>query len=304
MSSWLELLNEIKTAGGPHDRVRRKYIKRLSEKTGRNVIVYYSGWLDKAHLANQVGNIFSINDSDKNGFMASIHNLDRDKGLDLVLHTPGGSIAATESLVDYLRKMFNNNIRAIIPQIAMSAGTMVSLSCGEIIMGKHSNLGPIDPQIANLPAHGILEEAEQAKAEILKNPQLQGFWMPILQKYSPSLIGECKKSIEWSEKVVKKWLCTGMFKNDDERESKADHIIEEMGSHAVTLSHGRHLSFEDIKALKINVTALENDQDLQDAVLCVHHTCTQTINMTNAVKIIENQHGVGHLLSIGPIVPR
>jgi hypothetical protein len=38
MSSWLELLNEIKTAGVPHDRGRRKYIKQLSDKAGRNVI--------------------------------------------------------------------------------------------------------------------------------------------------------------------------------------------------------------------------------------------------------------------------
>jgi len=300
MSSWLELLNEIKTAGSPHDRVRRKYLKRLSEQTGRNVIVYYSGWLDKAYLANQAGNVFSINDSDKNGFMAAIHKLDRNLGLDLVLHTPGGSIAATESLVDYLRKMFNNNIRAIIPQIAMSAGTMISLSCDEIVMGKHSNLGPIDPQIANLPAHGILEEVEQAKKEIVANPQLQGFWIPILQKYSPSLIGECDKAIRWSDQVVKKWLCTGMFKDDKDKETKADRIIQEMGNHAMTLSHSRHLSFEDIRALDINVTELEENQDLQDAVLCVHHTCIQTINMTNAVKVIENQNGVGQILSIGP----
>ena len=298
MASWLELLNEIKTAGGPHDRVRRKYILKLSEKTGRNVIVYYSGWLDKSYLGTQAGNIFSINDSDKNGFMAAIHNLDRDKGLDLILHTPGGSIAATESLVDYLRKMFDHNIRAIIPQIAMSAGTMISLACNEIIMGKHSSLGPIDPQIAGLPVHGILEEVEQAKKEIQMNPALQGFWIPILQKYSPSLIGECNKAIIWSEDVVKKWLCTGMFRNDADKEAKADRVIQEMGSHALTLSHSRHLSLEAVAAQGVNVTALEDDQELQDAVLCVHHTCTQTINMTDAVKIIENQNGVGQLLAI------
>ena len=300
MSSWVELLNEIKTAGGPHDRVRRKYIKQLSKKTGRNVIVYYSGWLDKSHLGPQAGNVFSINDSDKNGFMAAIHNLDRDKGLDLILHTPGGSIAATESLVDYLRKMFNHDIRAIIPQIAMSAGTMISLSCNEIIMGKHSSLGPIDPQIAGLPVHGILEEVKQAKQEIALNPAMQGFWNPILQKYSPALIGECTKAIKWAEDVVKKWLCTGMFKDDPEKEFKADKVIQEMGSHALTLSHSRHLALEDVVASGVNATPLEEDQDLQDAVLCVHHTCTQTINMTNAVKIIENHDGVGQLLSIGP----
>lgn len=55
-------------------------------------------------------------------------------GLDLILHTHGGQIAATESIVHYLRSIFGNNIRAFIPQLAMSAGTMIALSCKEIIM--------------------------------------------------------------------------------------------------------------------------------------------------------------------------
>ena len=79
--------------------------------------------------------------------MTVIHQLDRDKGLDLILHTPGGDTAATESIVDYLHNMFGNNIRAIVPQLAMSAGTMIACSCKEIIMGLQSSLGPIDPQL-------------------------------------------------------------------------------------------------------------------------------------------------------------
>ena len=90
---------------------------------------------------------FSINSNDKIGFMTAIKGMDKSKGLDLFLHTPGGSIAATESLVKYLKSIFQNNIRAIVPQIAMSAGTMISLACKEILLGKHSCLGPIDPQV-------------------------------------------------------------------------------------------------------------------------------------------------------------
>ena len=59
--------------------------------------------------------------------MATIHKMDRKKGLDLILHTPGGDMAATKSLVDYLRIMFEGNVRAIVPQIAMSGGTMIAL---------------------------------------------------------------------------------------------------------------------------------------------------------------------------------
>ncbi len=109
-----------------------------------------SGWLEKAHLVAQGLTGTEVNDSDKNGFMATIHQLDRTKGLDLVLHTPGGNVAATESLVDYLRAMFGSDIRAIVPQLAMSAGTMIALASKQIVMGQHSSLGPIDPSLVSM----------------------------------------------------------------------------------------------------------------------------------------------------------
>lgn len=128
----------------------------MFDKTNRNVIAYYSGWLEKEGIRG-----VDITDSDKNAFMAAIHKFDRTKGLDLILHTPGGNVATTESLLDYLRIMFGDNIRAIIPQLAMSAGTMISCACKEIIMGKPSNLGPIDPQFGGIAAHGVIDEFEK-----------------------------------------------------------------------------------------------------------------------------------------------
>src|SRR5438128_1845442 len=117
MPNWNDILAEC-TRESSFDIVRRKYLKAFHEKTRRNVIIYYSGWLQKPQLVNQPGVELGISDSDKNGFMATIHNLKKDDGLDLFLHTPGGSMAATESLVEYLRKMFPGNIRAFVPQIA------------------------------------------------------------------------------------------------------------------------------------------------------------------------------------------
>jgi len=69
MPDWGKLLNEVQTTGGAHDVVRRKYLTRLHEVTGRNIIVYYSGWLQKGQLQRQ-GVPFELNDGDKNGFMA------------------------------------------------------------------------------------------------------------------------------------------------------------------------------------------------------------------------------------------
>lgn len=79
--------------------------------------------------------------------MENVHRLDKRKGLDLILHTPGGDLTATEQIITYLHSSFDGNIRAIIPQMAMSAGSMIAVSCPQIIMGKQSCLGPFDPQM-------------------------------------------------------------------------------------------------------------------------------------------------------------
>lgn len=136
------------------------YIKKLHEHTGRNVIVYYSGWLSFDNAKN------IINDLDMNGFMAMTHDIDYKQGADLILHTPGGVTSATESVIKYIQKRFNKNVRAIVPQLAMSGGTMMACSCKEIIMGKQSSLGPIDPQVNGVPAQAILTEFLNAKKEI------------------------------------------------------------------------------------------------------------------------------------------
>ena len=294
MPTWNEIIGEISSQPNAFDLIRRKYIKELSEKTQRNVIAYYSGWLQKGNLA-QHGFRFDIVDSDKMGFMSTINGMDKRKGLDLVLHTPGGSIGATESIVHYLKSIFGNNIRAIVPQIAMSAGTMIACSCKEIVMGKHSNLGPIDPQINGRPTHGIIEEFERAKVEIANNPKTIPVWQTILSKYSPTLIGECEKAIKWSETMVDGWLKTNMFLDDEDKENKAAAIIAELGSHALTLSHERHLSVDILKGLGLKIIDLEADNELQDKVLSLHHSCIITMTQTSVYKLIENQDGKAYI---------
>jgi ATP-dependent protease ClpP protease subunit len=300
LPNWNNILDEIKGSGTTYDIVRRKYAEQLAKKTDRNVIVYYSGWLQKSNIAQSGFSGFSVEDGDKNGFMAVIHQLDRTKGLDLVLHTPGGDIAATESLVDYLRSMFGTDIRAIVPQIAMSAGTMMALSCKEILMGKHSSLGPIDPQFGGIAAHGVIEEFERAKQEIAQDQANIYVWQPIIAKYSPTIIGECEKAIKWSKEMVKEWLISGMFHNETDALNKADQIIEELSSHAITLNHARHISAARARDLNIKITMLEDDQELQDAVLTLHHSCIQTLSATAAFKIIENNIGVGFIQTVTP----
>jgi membrane-bound ClpP family serine protease len=294
MPSWTEILNDIQASENIFDKTRRGYIKELSDYTNRNTIIYYSAFLQKEQLIRQ-GVDFGINDDDKNSFMSCLYKMDKTKGLDLILHTPGGGVSATESIVYYLRAMFGKDIRAIIPQIAMSAGTMIACACKEIIIGKHSNLGPIDPQLGGLPAHGIIEEFERAKEEVIKNDKAIYVWREILQRYSPTLIGECQKAINWAEQIVSDWLKTGMFEGNPDADNIVGTIINELGSHAKTFSHSRHIHADKLKAIQLNITELESDNILQDKVLSIHHSSIISLMQTRATKIVENNIGISRI---------
>lgn len=159
------------------DQVRRKYLKALNELTGRNTIAYYSGFLSRP--GPEFAALTQIGDEDKNGFMSCFKGWDWSKGLDLILHLPGGSTAATETIIDYIRSKFEENIRTIVPQISMSGGTMLACAGREIVMGLHSNLGPIDPQFGSLPAIALLAEFERAATEVAADPKRALVWQPI-----------------------------------------------------------------------------------------------------------------------------
>lgn len=301
MPNFTDILNQVNATGSGSDVVRRLYIRKLHELTGRNVIVYYSGWLQKP--IPELAAALAVNDNDKNGFMATIHQLDRKLGLDLLLHTPGGETAATESLVQYLRQMFGTDIRAFVPQLAMSAGTMIALSCKEIFMGKESNLGPIDPQFGSLPAHGVIDEFKRAAREIQEakdgkeQAAMIAVWQPIIAKYSPTLIGQCEQAIKWSTDIVIEWLKSGMFHGEVGANEKAERIVGELGSHSLTKTHARHIHMDRLRELGVKVISLEDNQELQDAVLTVHHACCQTLTQTPAIKVIENHNGVSFIMA-------
>lgn len=294
MGNWNDLLDEIQEIGGPYDVLRRRYIKALSEITGRNTIAYYSGWLQKPGATGA-----DINDADKTGLMTTIHELDVTKGLDLVLHTPGGDGPATESIVSYLRSIFKSDIRAIVPELAMSAGTMIACSCKSILMGKHSSLGPIDPQIYGVAAHGIIEEFKKAQEEVKLDPSRVHLWREIIARYNPTLLGECQKVIDWSVGIVVSWLESGMLAGTSDPKAEATKIVDELGSHDKTKLHSRHYSAAQCEKLGLVIEKLESDKKLQDAVLSMHHAYIHTLGGTGAIKIIENQKGKAYVLRVG-----
>jgi len=292
---------ELESRQTPYDRVRRSCLQQLHKKTGRNVITYYSSWLHKPGIPSQV---VAVTDLDIQGFMGACNGLDRGLGLDLLLHTPGGQLSATQAIVNYLHQMFDD-IRVVVPQLAMSAGTMIACSARSILMGKQSSLGPIDPQLGGMPAHGVLEEFNRAFEEIRddtsENQAKRSLWQPILSKYPPALIGECQKAIELAEDMVTKWLQTGMLSEADDPEQAAQAVVDVIGSHAFSKQHDRHFSLDECKSFGLKIEELEEEQSLQDAVLAVHHACNHTLGSTHTVKIIENHNGLAFNVEGAPV---
>ena len=104
MPTWGEILSEFQTPPNTPDSIRRKYLSRLATHTGRDTILYSTKWTDPAGVTPDV---ISITEEDVQGFMEVVHGL-RNANLDLIIHSPGGSPAATEAIVKYLRKKFTN----------------------------------------------------------------------------------------------------------------------------------------------------------------------------------------------------
>lgn len=248
----------------------------------------------------KIAPLMSISDDDKNGFMSAVHGLDVSKGLDIILHTPGGSIAATESLIDYLNQKFPGNMRAIIPQLAMSGGTIMACACKEILMGKQSSLGPIDPQINGLPASGIVSEFYHANKEIKNDKDKINVLGPVISDYHPSLIETCKKAISWSKELANDYLSKSMFSDElkhdkSKTENQIKNIIYLLTDQKITKSHSRHIPTSVCKTSGLKIKDIEDDQELQDLILSIHHTSALTIRNTSAIKIIENQYGQAYI---------
>lgn len=295
MPNWSSVLNEIADTqardGSPFDRVRRKYLSELHKYTSRNVISYYSGFLSKTRIEG-----IEINDDDKNGFMFSLHEIDTSLGLDLLLHTPGGDVHTTISIVNYIKSKFGNDVRAIIPQIAMSGGTMIACSCREILMGKQSSLGPIDPQFGFIAAANLLAEVQMARQEIIANPVLANFWNPILSKITPSFITKCDVAIRESQEFLVRALSDNMFSGYSPQQradliSKANELLGNLQGN----SHNTHIHLDECINAGLHIVPLEADNTLQDLVLTIHHCYMHTLSNTSAYKIIENQMGRAHV---------
>lgn len=277
----------------PFDIIRRRYLLKLHQHTGNNVIAYTSSWT----TTEGGGPAASINAEDVQALMEVVHGLQGDN-LDLIVHSPGGSAEATEAVVAYLRKKFSR-IRVFVPQAAMSAATMLACAADEIVMGRHSSIGPIDPQLVVLiegqivqaPAAAIKAQFEQAQKECMDDPRKLPSWIPMLRQYGPALLAQCNYHEDLAKSLVGSWLAKYMFRGEADASTRGKRIAAHLADHQHFKTHGRFIDRDQASALGLRISNLEADQVLQDLVLSVFHSSTLTFSSTPTIKIVENHLG-------------
>jgi hypothetical protein len=260
----------------------------------RHVLLYGSAFLQKPMVPAAV---LQITHEDLHGFMGVFHGMDWDKGLTVLLHTPGGVTNATETLVAYVRSKFSD-VEVIVPAIAMSAGTMIALSGQRIVMGRQSQLGPIDAQLPvggrYVSARAIVDQFERAQEDIVgPNGDIQNahVWAPILGSLGPALLQEAQNALAYGEDMVAKWLTAYMFKGRRGAKSLGQAAAKYFNDAGVHKSHGRRIDRDEARTQKIVIEDLEDDQDLQEAVLSAYHLMTIIFEHSPAAKLVCSDHG-------------
>lgn len=310
MPSWGGILSEIKETaasdpGRELDAVRRKYITKQYNNSRRAVILYATKWTQPSDGIPP--EMLSVAEEDIQGLMEVIHGV-KETDLDLIIHSPGGSIAAADAFVQYIRSKFNH-IRVFVPFAAMSAATMIACASDEIVMGKHSFLGPIDPQFVmntslgarSIPAQTIIDQFEKAREEC-SDPSRLAVWLPMLQQYGPDLLIQCQNVLNLSPTLVKNWLEKYMFKNEDKPEYLAEQIATWLAKHTEFKIHGKHINRDELRSRGLKITNLEEDQEQQDIILSIFHATTHTFSHSGAVKIIENHLGSAFINQFGNVI--
>ena len=273
------------------DMVRRKYLDEMFQLTKRPIILYASSFTVK----DVPGTALQIQRQDIQGFMSALVGI-KGEALDLIVHSSGGSAEATEQLVNYLRGKFTD-IRVFVPQNAMSAATMLACAADRIVMGKHSAIGPIDPQLIinnemTVAAQSIIDEFVSAQQAITQG-QSPILWIQKVKQYPPGLLATCSKVIQLAKQLVEEWLNKFMFAGDSQGANKAKQISDWLGDNQNFLTHGRSIGIEKARSQGLEIDALEDDQALQEAVLSVFHATMATFQTTPCCKIIENHKGKG-----------
>lgn len=189
----------------------------------------------------------------------------KNNSLLVILETDGGSIETTERIVDVFRHHYSGEVSFIIPNCAMSAGTILVMSGDKIFMDYYSVLGPIDPQMTNasgkmVPALGYLEKYDHfVKKSKSRGGLSQAELAFFLDKFDPAELHWLEQAREHSVDLLQRWLVNYKFKNwtvtsttgkrvtPKMKADRAKEIANKLNNTRLWRSHGRGLSIDVVR---------------------------------------------------------
>lgn len=206
---------------------------------------------------------------------------ERRENLFVILDTPGGFVEIVERIVRVLRHHYSE-VKFIIPDSAMSAGTVLAMSGDEILMDYHSCLGPIDPQLARddgwVPALSYLAQYEHL-IEKSQEARLSTAELVLLEKLDLAELHQFKLQRDLSITLLKQWLTRYKFKDwtvtessktpvtYEMKEERATKIAEKLSDHTRWLTHGRGIDMQTLRdELQLKIDDFGNDPALKKAV--------------------------------------
>ena len=183
----------------------------------------------------------------------------------VILETRGGSIETTERIVTVFRHNYTKGeISFLIPNYAMSAGTILVMSGDRILMDYFSVLGPIDPQIQNtngdwVPGLGYLEKYKEIIEKSKRGKLSQAELTFLLDKFDPAQLHWLEQAREHGVDLLKQWLVQYKFKNWTRTKTRnlnvtlkmktdrAASIAKKLNDTKLWRSHGRGLSIDVVR---------------------------------------------------------
>ena len=223
--------------------------------------------------------------------------------VDFMVESPGGSAEVAELITRLLRGRFKS-VRFVVPQMAMSAATILVMSGDAILMDYRSSLGPIDPQIMRLgaapyPAQSYLDWLDKAAEEESKYGKLSQVTLAILQKVTPVDIQLAEDATEQAKRLVVAGLVKHMWKDlvdangapvpAEAKQQKAACVAEKLASHKESLSYGKMLSKSDLLQLDPDLRIVDYATTPMASVIWeiwvnIHYT----FNLGGAFKMMES----------------
>jgi membrane-bound ClpP family serine protease len=177
-------------------------LRKLEEHFEADVIFYY-------------GELAPLIEKHFRDFIEALKQDERARSrLVIILNTPGGSAETVEKLVDIVRHHYSE-VYFVVPDYAMSAGTIFCMSGEKIFMDYSSSLGPIDPQVYNgkewVPALGYLDQVEKLIEKSRKGELTEAEFL-ILQSQDLATLSRYEQAKELTMTLLKKWLVEYKFK--------------------------------------------------------------------------------------------